>query len=53
MAEQVLISTRLPVELLERIDAYRRELEKVTRQPVSRASAMRALIDAGLEKVGK
>jgi NADH/NAD ratio-sensing transcriptional regulator Rex len=51
MVEQTHITARLPAELLERVEAYRRRLERLTRQPVSRAAALRALVDAGLEAV--
>ena len=51
MPEQTHISARLPAELLERVEQYRRKLERLTRQPVSRAAALRALLDAGLEAV--
>ncbi|EWH00459.1 hypothetical protein [Halomonas sp. BC04] len=47
------ISLRLSADLLERVETYRLELEKVTRQPVSQAAALRALIDAGLEFIEK
>lgn len=47
------VTIRLSAELLERVEEYRQELEKLTRQPVTRATALRALIDAGLEHVGK
>ncbi|MBZ9540495.1 hypothetical protein KGQ90_16370 [Modicisalibacter tunisiensis] len=45
------MTTRLPADLLERVEAYREKLERLTRQPVSRAAALRALLDAGLEAV--
>lgn len=51
MAEQTHITARLPADMLERVEAYRRRLERLNRQPVSRAVALRALIDAGLEAV--
>lgn len=47
------VNLRLSTELLDRVEAYRKELEKVTRQPVTRATALRALVDAGLEYVEK
>ncbi|GAA0569873.1 hypothetical protein ACFQH5_09435 [Halomonas salifodinae] len=47
------VSIRLSTELLERVEAYRKELERVTRQPVTRANALRSLVDAGLELVEK
>ncbi|MCE8020168.1 hypothetical protein HOP51_08575 [Halomonas sp. MCCC 1A11036] len=47
------ISLRLSADLLERVETYRLELEKMTRQTVSQAAALRALIDAGLELVEK
>lgn len=53
MVEQTHITARLPVNMLERVEAYRQRLERLTRQPVSRAAAFRALIDAGLEAVEK
>lgn len=49
MPKQEHVSVRLPVDLLERVDAYRRKLERLNRQPVSRSTAFRALLDAGLE----
>lgn len=51
MAEQTHITARLPADLLDRVEAYRQKMERMNRQPVSRASALRALIDAGLEAV--
>lgn len=51
MPEHHHITTRVPEELLERIEAYRRKLERLTRQPVSRAAAFRSLLEAGLEAV--
>lgn len=53
MVEQTHITARLPADLLERVEAYRRKLERLNRQEVSRAAALRALIDAGLEAVEK
>ncbi|MGQ4879810.1 hypothetical protein ACOJCM_14690 [Billgrantia sp. LNSP4103-1] len=47
------INLRLSAELLERVEAHRLELEKLTRQSVTRAAALRSLIDAGLEFVEK
>lgn len=47
------INLRLSAELLERVEAYRKDLERVTRQPVTRANALRSLVDAGLELVEK
>lgn len=47
------VTLRLSAELLERVEAYRRELEQMTRQPVTRANALRSLVDAGLELVEK
>lgn len=47
------VTIRLSGELLEKVETYRIELERLTRQPVTRATALRALIDAGLEYVGK
>ncbi|QTP55419.1 hypothetical protein HNO51_12450 [Billgrantia sulfidoxydans] len=43
------VTIRLSADLLQRVEEYRKKLEKVTRQPVTRATAVRALIDAGLE----
>lgn len=51
MVEQTHITIRIPVEMLEQVEAHRRKLEQLNRQRVSRASAFRALIDAGLEAV--
>lgn len=51
MVEQEHITARIPADLLERVEAYRQRLERLTRQPVSRAAALRALVDAGLEAV--
>jgi len=51
MSEKTHISTRLPADLVERIEVYRQRLERLTRQPVSRATALRALLVAGLEAV--
>ncbi|GGX90032.1 hypothetical protein GCM10007160_16850 [Litchfieldella qijiaojingensis] len=45
------VTLRLSAELLERVEAYRKELELMTRQPVTRANALRSLVDAGLELV--
>lgn len=49
MTQKEHLTVRLPPELLERVDVYRKKLERITRQPVSRAAAVRALIAAGLE----
>lgn len=51
MTEQTHISARLPADLLRRVEAHRLELERLTRQPVSRAAALRSLLIAGLEAV--
>ena len=51
MAEQVHVTLRITQETLERVDAYRNELERLNRHPVSRAIALRALLEAGLEAV--
>lgn len=53
MVEQTHITARLPANMLERVEAYRQRLERLTRQPVSRAAALRALVDVGLEVVEK
>lgn len=36
---------------MERVESHRRKLERVSRQAVSRAVSIRALLDAGLEEV--
>jgi hypothetical protein len=51
MLEQEHITARFPAELIERVEAYRQRMEQITRQKVSRAAALRALVDAGLEAV--
>lgn len=51
MTEQTHISMRLSEDLLERVDAYRLKLQRAMRQPVSRAAALRALLEHGLDAV--
>jgi len=51
MKEQTHISMRLSEDLLERVDAYRLKLQRAMRQPVSRAAALRALLEHGLDAV--
>ncbi len=45
------ISIRISAELLVRVDKHRADLERITRQRVTRAAALRSLVDAGLELV--
>lgn len=51
MPEKEHITIRLEADLLARVEAYRQDLERLTRQRVTRATALRALLVAGLEAV--
>lgn len=47
------ISVRLPPEMIEKVDAYRKKMESASKQRQTRADALRSLIAHGLEAAAK